>query len=278
MRRHIDLAALRRDDLLLDRLGRGGFGPSDDEVAMLLGEWRTSIVVAADPPAPALPERSLRSVRPAIVGAILVGALVSAGGAAAASVGAEHGAMFGSVSQVRATQPARVRLAAAPMGRRPTGLPASRSATGPIERTLPAPQPVAEALDPVSVRAATQPRASRAQRPAVPPSVGHPLGHRLHARPTPPPRHRPPPVVPRRHRPPRDWSPPSALLDASLGPQVPRALDAVARHPRPSAWAGRRHVRWLPPARWSVPVRITDRLWWAYDSRLPEFPATVRRR
>ncbi len=116
-------SAVRRDDLLLDRIGRGeplsGWEPDE---AQLLAAWRVDVVadLTTAPARPRLVAGGRRQVRPAVVGAILVGALVSAGGAAAASVGARYGGMLWSASHRSAPSHLRVAAAAAPA---PAGLP-----------------------------------------------------------------------------------------------------------------------------------------------------------
>jgi hypothetical protein len=47
----LGLDVLRADDLLLDALGRGERGPTDDGIAALLAAWRTEVVEVAEAPA-----------------------------------------------------------------------------------------------------------------------------------------------------------------------------------------------------------------------------------
>ncbi|MDQ6873851.1 MAG: anti-sigma-D factor RsdA, partial [Actinomycetota bacterium] len=101
----LELAAVQRDDALLDRIGAGQPVRADDPVTSLLVEWCTDVRSEVAPsalhevePAPIASMRR-RSVRPVVVGVILMG-VVGAGGVAAAATQAGPQSVLWPVAQL----------------------------------------------------------------------------------------------------------------------------------------------------------------------------------
>ncbi len=101
----LELAAVQRDDVLLDRLAVG-LDPFDaaDETAVLLRGWRADVLRDIEPgapeePAPVRASASRRSARPVVVAAVLA-ALFSLGGVAAAATQASPGSVLWPVTKL----------------------------------------------------------------------------------------------------------------------------------------------------------------------------------
>ncbi len=254
----VGLSAVRRDDLLLDRLGRGlprrsnpaGVGDRD-EITRLLSDWRQEVVVGGGPArematgplaAPRLVGSPVRRpARRALVGLVVAVALATAGGAAAAAVSppAGHSWSMERVAPSRhvvvGTPP--VSAPPGPVTRHPntgshqitaTALPGSLPGIADAAALSP-PGPSAEPVV-APARSRPAPRASRKQRRCGLPAWR--TGRRAH-----------PGQCPSRHRPkgparpgPIKPSPakPSPGSPAELGPDSPiRLMEAVIGRPRP---------------------------------------------
>lgn len=104
----LELAAVQRDDVLLDRLGRREYvGESGSLVTTLLAGWRTDISDGAE----SLPKEAAedtrvvssagrRAARPVVAGFVAAAVLLSASGVAAAAARATPGSVLWPVTQV----------------------------------------------------------------------------------------------------------------------------------------------------------------------------------
>lgn len=117
MNEPLELAAVQRDDTLLDRIGSrlepvGG----SDAVAALLLQWRADICDDEQAPpdegrAPAIVTVPRRSARPLLGAIVMAGVLLSASGVAAAATRAAPGSVLWPVTQVVAARHAQSVLA-----------------------------------------------------------------------------------------------------------------------------------------------------------------------
>ncbi|MCA1656412.1 MAG: hypothetical protein LC713_01650, partial [Actinobacteria bacterium] len=148
----LQLEAVQRDDVLLDRIAEGDLPADADAVCAGLAAWSRHISTAPEPP-PAVPasmaepepefEPSARRLtRPVIVGLILVGAIASSGGVAAAAAQAGPGSVLWPVTKIVAPrhaesmEAARDILAAVSKARQLAGQGESTSALRTLQHAL----------------------------------------------------------------------------------------------------------------------------------------------